>query len=171
MKAKIKNRLPIKASKGILQDGTGTPYIALFSKDGMPIMNKLTSIPLGAYLSSFYYKSDESDPNEADLTFDVGNPDTVDQEELQVNKDIWIQWGYIYSDGTSISNTPKSLKIKDFDILFDDSGTHCTLKCADGTLDLVKLLPLKAGGDENERMSKFLDNGCELEMGVVIEKF
>ena len=155
----------------ILLEGTGTPYLAIFNIMGMPVMNKLTGIPLGAYVSSFTYTFNEEKENEAIIVFDTGNPDTVDQEDLQVNCQIWLQWGYIFSDGTSICNEPRAVKIVDYNATFDDIGTHSTLKCKDGTSDMRKMLPLKAGGDPNEAMSKFLDEGCEMGMGVVIEKF
>lgn len=155
----------------ILLEGTGTPYLAIFNQQGMPIMNLITGIPLGAYVSSFTYSFKEGSENEANIVFDVGNPDIVDQKDLQINQTIWLQWGYIYSDGTSCCNQPIAVKIRDYNAIFDDSGTHSTLKCIDGTGDLRRILPLKSGGDPNEAMSKFLDDGCEIGMGVVIEKF
>ena len=155
----------------ILQEGTATPYLAIFNESGMPVMNVITGIPLGAYVSSFTYKFSEGKENEANIVFDTGDPDTVDQEDLQVNRTIWLQWGYIYPDGTSCCNEPIAVKVKDYSAIFDDSGTHSTLKCVDGTTELRRALPLRSGDDPNEAMSKFLDEGCEIGMGVVIEKF
>ena len=155
----------------ILLEGTGTPYLAIFNESGMPVMNKITGIPLGAYVSSFTYTFNEEKENEAIIVFDTGNPDVVDQNDLQADSQIWLQWGYIFSDGTSICNKPRAVKIRDFNATFDDLGTHSTLKCKDGTGDMRRMLPMKAGGDPKEAMSKFLDEGCEMGMGVVIEKF
>ena len=165
-----KKEIP-KSSASILLEGTATPYLAIFNESGMPVMNQITGIPLGAYVSNFSYKYDEENENEATITFGTGDPDIVDQDDLQTDKQIWLQWGYIYSDGTSVCNDPKAVKVKDFNATFDDSGTHSTLKCIDGTGDIRLAMPLRAGGDPNEAMSKFLDEGCEMGIGVVIEKF
>ena len=52
-------------------------------------MNPLTGIPLGAYISSWSYVYDEEKENLATITIDAGNPDTVDVEALQENRDIF----------------------------------------------------------------------------------
>lgn len=165
------SKVTTQSDPSILLKGTATPYLAIFSEEGMPVMNQITGIPLGAYISRFQFKYDEDQENLATLTFECGNPDIVDQEDLSENKTIILQWGYIYADGTAICNKPKAVKIRDFNCTFDDSGTHASILCIDGTADIRFALPLKAGGEESERMSTFLDNGCELDIGVVIEKF
>lgn len=164
-------KVTTKSDPSILLKGTATPYLAIFSEEGMPIMNQITGIPLGAYISRFQFKYSEEEENLATLTFECGNPDVVDQEDLSENKIIILQWGYIYADGTSVCNKPKAVKIQDFNCTFDDSGTHASILCRDSTADIRYALPLKAGGFESEKMSNFLDNGCELDIGVVIEKF
>ena len=65
------------------QYGTATPYLAIFNSEGMPVMNPITGIPLGAYITNFTYKYDEEKENQANLTFDTGNPDTVMENLLQ----------------------------------------------------------------------------------------
>ena len=164
-------KVTTKSDPSILLKGTATPYLAIFSEEGMPIMNQITGIPLGAYISRFQFKYSEEEENLATLTFECGNPDIVDQEDLGENKIIILQWGYIYADGTAVCNKPKAVKIQDFNCTFDDSGTHASILCRDSTADIRYALPLKAGGFESEKMSNFLDNGCELDIGVVIEKF
>ena len=164
-------KVTTKSDHSILLKGTATPYLAIFSEEGMPIMNQITGIPLGAYISRFQFKYSEDEENLATLTFECGNPDIVDQEDLSENKIIILQWGYIYADGTAVCNKPKAVKIRDFNCTFDDSGTHASILCIDSTADIRYTLPLKAGGFESEKMSNFLDNGCELDIGVVIEKF
>lgn len=164
-------KVTTKSDPSILLKGTATPYLAIFSEEGMPIMNQITGIPLGAYISRFQFKYSEDEENLATLTFECGNPDIVDQEDLSENKIIILQWGYIYAEGTAVCNKPKAVKIRDFNCTFDDSGTHASILCIDSTADIRYTLPLKAGGFESEKMSNFLDNGCELDIGVVIEKF
>ena len=48
-----------KPNQSILYNGTATPYMALFDSGGMPIMNVITGIPLGAYISNWSYKYDD----------------------------------------------------------------------------------------------------------------
>jgi HSP20 family molecular chaperone IbpA len=74
--------------KPILYKGMGQPYLALFNFGGMPIMNPITGIPLGAYISTWSYRYDEEKENLATITFDTGNPDTVDIAEIQENQNI-----------------------------------------------------------------------------------
>lgn len=40
-----------KVNQPILYNGTAMPYLALFDSLGMPVMNTITDIPLGAYIS------------------------------------------------------------------------------------------------------------------------
>ena len=49
--------------KPILYNGMGQPYLALFDFRGMPIMNPITGIPLGAYISTWNYRYDEEKEN------------------------------------------------------------------------------------------------------------
>ena len=88
-------KVTTKSDPSILLKGTATPYLAIFSEEGMPIMNQITGIPLGAYISRFQFKYSEEEENLATLTFECGNPDIVDQEDLGENKTIILQWGYI----------------------------------------------------------------------------
>ena len=86
----------------------------------------------------------------ATITFDTGNPDTVDIAEIQENQNICLQWGYIYPDGQFISGPIKIIKVREFEAIFDSTGTHVTIKCI---------------------VSTYLDNGCGNATGVIIEIF
>ena len=156
--------------------GTATPYLAIFNEEGSPVMNTITGIPLGAYISSFTYKYDEEKENQAMLTFDTGNPDTVDIKELQEGKTIYLQWGYVFPDGSFLSGPIKSIKVKDFNCTFDSTGTHATIVCIDGVVALRHLPPHRpsAEDDDNDGISSmvdFLDHGCNHNVGIIIEKF
>lgn len=157
--------------KPILYNGIGQPYLALFSFEGMPIVNPLTGIPLGAYLSKWDYQYDEEKENLATLTFDTGNPDTVDIPEIQEGRQICLQWGYIFPDGQSVSGPVKIIRVRDFEAIFDNTGTHVTIKCVDSTGDL-RYQPAYIHSDMREyKLSTYLDNGCNNEVGVIIEIF
>lgn len=158
-------------SPSVLYEGTGTPYIALFSEDGDPIMNPLTGIPLGAYMTSFIVKMGEGEEDVGSIVLDTGDPDTVDIEEIQENKKLYVQWGYLYPNGQSFSSKVHSLEIKQRDVTFDDQGTHVTLSVKDAVSNLRQDVPYRASGDDNQTFVDFLDNGLGQNRSVIIEMF
>ena len=138
--------------KPILYKGMGQPYLALFNFRGMPIMNPITGIPLGAYISTWSYRYD-------------------DIAEIQENQNICLQWGYIYPDGQFISGPIKIIKVREFEAVFDSTGTHVTIKCIDSSGDL-RYQPAYVHSDmEGYKLSTYLDNGCGNATGVIIEIF
>jgi hypothetical protein len=157
--------------KSILYNGMGQPYLALFDFRGMPIMNPITGIPLGAYISTWNYRYDEEKENLATITFDTGDPDTVDVEALQENRDIFLQWGYIFSDGTFVSSPAINIKVRDFEAKFDSTGTHVTIKCIDSIGDLRYQPPYNFSEASENSLSSYLDGGCDNGVGVIIEIF
>ena len=164
------------SNNSMSQYGTATPYLALFNSDGMPVMNTITSIPLGAYITKFSFKYDEEKENQCVLTFETGDPDTVDIPELQEGKTLNIQWGYIYPDGSFVSGPIKGLKIKDFNCIFDSTGTHATIKCVDATVELRRVPPHRPSAEDDDddgvsSMVDFLERGCDRSVGIIIEKF
>lgn len=158
-------------NRPILYQGTGTPYVALFNQIGMPIINTATGIPLGAYIHTFSYKTDESKENLCTIQLSTGNPITVDNTSIQEGNSIIIQWGYIFPDASSISSDPISLKIRDMDILFDDNGTKITLKCVDKSGKIRQMPIWVPEPDSTITLKDFMDNGLNCGMGIVIEKF
>lgn len=155
----------------VLMYGTATPYIALFDDSSLPIINPLTGIPLGAYMSRFNYRFDEEKENEAVIVFDTGNPDTADIEEIQEGKTIYLQWGYIYPNGDYLSSNVHAVEIKEIDLNFNDQGTTLILKCKDSTSSLRESIPYKSNGTDWYTMVNFLDNGMGQERGIIIEMF
>ena len=159
-----------KASASNLSYGTATPYIALFNAFYEPIMNPLTNIPLGAYMSRFTYTFDQEHENVCEATFDTGDPSTADIEELQEGYEMGVQFGYIYPDGTYKSSKLHILKIKELDYTFDDRGTHITVRMRDSANDLRATEPYRPSGDDYT-FKKFLDEGMGFDRGIIIEKF
>lgn len=163
--------IKVQSDDPILVQGTGMPYLALFSELGTPVVNHTTGVPLGAYISQFQYKYDEERSNECTITFDCGNPDIVDETSFPKNTKLFVQWGYIFPDGSSISSAAEAVKVRDYNVDFDDSGVHGTLVCLDAKYDLVLSLPVRPNGDASKTLDKFLENGCDLNMPVIIEAF
>lgn len=165
------NATPLKkADVSNLHHGTATPYIALFNYFLEPIMNPLTGIPLGAYMTRFAYNFDQESENVCEATFDTGDPATADIEELKEDNELGIQFGYIYADRTYKSSKLHYLKVKEVDCVFDDQGTHITIRMKDSVNDLRGSEPYKPAG-EGYTFKDFLDEGMGLMRGLIIEKF
>lgn len=160
-----------KSNDSVLVHGTATPYIALFTDDGDPILNELTGIPLGAYMTSFAVKLGEGKEDVGIISLDTGDPDTVDLESIQDNSIINVQWGYIYPDGSSLCSRVHSLEIKSRDITFDDQGTHLNLSVKDSVSNLRQSIPYKASGDDNKSIIDFMNDGLGQDRGIIIEMF
>lgn len=154
-----------------LVKGTATPYIALFEETGNPIINPLTGIPLGAYMTKFTFKGGDENEDNLSVTFDTGNPDASDISEIQEGKSINVQWGYIYPDGTFKSSKVHLLQIKQLEAVFDDKGTHLTLTCKDSVSNLRHGMPFKPSGRDNYNMLDFLNDGVGVDVGIIIEMF
>lgn len=160
-----------KPGSNNLLHGTGTPYIALFSVSGEPILNPITGIPLGAYVTSFQFGSGDENEDALRLVIDTGDPNTADIEDIQEKKELSVQWGYIYSDGSSKSSKVHIVQVKQLESVFDDQGTHLTLGAKDEVSDLRLSAPYKPTGDASYTMKDFLDDGLGLEKGLIIEMF
>lgn len=166
----------MELSNSNLQRGVAMPYLALFGQDGMPVNNPITGIPLGVYITNFSYMYDEEKENQASLTIDTGDPDTVDITELQENSTLLLQWGYIYPDGSHKSSPIKSIKVKDLNCKFDSTGTHLTIKCIDGVSNLRHSPPHRPSSIDDDSdgyssMVDFLNRGCDRGIGIIIEEF
>ena len=151
------------------------PYLAIFDVNNVPILNPLTGIPLGAYITKFNFKYIEGKENQATFTIESGNPDTTAIQELQPGKVIHLQWGYIYPTGKTISSPVRSIKIQDHNAVFDSQGTHITLKCVDSIVALRGLPGFTPTGEEEDAkglsMVDFMNKGCNVGLGIVIQKY
>lgn len=181
--AKVKNRVKEVKSKEVnfkphesksspytLMQGTATPYIAFFNEDGYPLINPDTGIPLGAYVNSFELKLSEGAEDYGTIRIDNSNPDLVDIPELKENGEIIIQYGYIFSNGSTKSSKPRRLVVKQVNQVFDESGTHLTLFVKDSITDLRHSLPFKPSGD-NVTMLDYMNEGFNQGVGIIIESF
>lgn len=170
VESKNQEKQAFKTSPSVLDHGTATPYIALFDAALEPIMNPLTGVALGAYVSQFQYRFDQEHENECVMTVDTGNPDTVDIPEIQDGAPVSIQYGYIYPDGTIYSSKVHELEVKELESTFDDQGTHLVIHLKDSTSNLRSTDPYKPLGD-SYTFTQFMDNGMNQNVGIVIEMF
>lgn len=153
-------------------NGVTMPYLALFDYKGDPILNPITGVPLGAYITSFLYTFDEEHENQAKLLFHTGEPDIVDTEGLQHNDSLIIQWGYIFPDGTSNIGVPHTIKVKDYSCKFTSTGVQVEIICIDGTSDLRHLPGIPPFDEEDpDNMVRAMDNGFGYNVGIIIEEF
>lgn len=166
-----KNKNIPKPDPHVLMYGTATPYVALFDGGQIPIINPLTNIYLGAYISKFDYKFDEEHENIATLVLDTGNPDSADIESIQEGQTIYIQWGYIYPDGSYKSSKVHAMVVKELDLKFHDRGTTLTIKCKDGVSSLREDIPYKSDGTDTYTMKSFMDDGFGQNRGIIIQMF
>lgn len=167
----LKNREDWNVEPSNLYEGTGTPYVALFDVAGEPIMNPITGIALGAYMSNFQFKSGDEEDDACVLTIDTGDPNTADIEGIQEGSIINVQWGYIYPDGSSKSSIVHVVEIKQLESVFDDSGTHITIHGKDSISNLRNSLPFKPSGDDKYTMKEFMDDGFGSNVGIIIQMF
>ena len=158
----------------VLIDGTATPYISLFDEYLTPILNPLTGIYLGVYVSSFtftYQENTDSDDIGNHVTFhiDSGNPDCIDIPELQKDSLINFQYGYIYPDGSFLCGPLLSTSIYQIHAVFDEKGTHLTIIGREIGLKLRGMEPFK--GFEGRSLQDYLDEGCGVDLPIIIKKF
>lgn len=122
-----------------LKNGTGTAYLAIFDNNKKPVCDN-RGIPIGVYMSDFWYQYEEDGSDSAEITLNTDDPDIVDIPALAHDNTLRVQWGLIFSDGTSESSPVRKIVIRDHDIDFDENGVKLLLKCTDGA-DKIKALP------------------------------
>lgn len=166
-------------SLSILQKGVAMPYLALFDKDEKPIMvdSEVGVVPLGALISKFEFKSTikAKDTNLCTLTLQSSDPKVMDIDNLSEGTHIWLQWGYIYSNGQTLSGPPRCVSIRDVDGTFNSQGVTLTLKCVDSSIQLNHTPPFIPQEDEGDNGIKtlvdYLDTGAENKIGIIIKKY
>lgn len=132
-------------SPPILDNGTGTPYIAIFQADGKPITDMQKGMPLGMFVSDFEYTYKEEDADEGKFTVQTDNPELVSHPSLQFNQTIILQWGYIYHSRAPHIGPPRKVFIEGMDSEFSPKGVKIVIKFKDSTA-LAKNTPATYDG-------------------------
>lgn len=166
----------IPTSYPVMNTGIAMPYVALFNFAQLPIFNPVTNRPLGAYITKFSFKYEVDEDTEANIEIMVGNYQVVDIPDIQEKMLLFIQWGYIYSEGRSFSHKPKIVKIEEVDYTFDDRGTQIRIKAKALTKDINFVSPVinptyRSVDDGIQNMVQAMDNGFGKGIGIIIRKF
>lgn len=127
-------------SKPILPNGSATPYLAIFDAGGKPIIDPQSKLPIGVLVTNFEYVYDEEDDDTFEITLESNNPDLLDLPQLGHLMPLLLQWGWIYSDGTSNCGPVRKVVIRDNETHFSESGVRITLKGTDA-FALTKTMP------------------------------
>ena len=122
-------------SPPVLDNGTGTPYLAIFNGAGGVIVNPRDNMPIGELVTSFRYKYKEDGVDEGEFTVRTDNPDLPSLETLQYNKSIILQWGYIYPHQAPFIGPPRSVIITEHNISWSYDGV--TIKIGFAARDIL----------------------------------
>lgn len=162
----------VRATYPMMNAGIAMPYLAIFNAAGIPIYNPHTKRPLGTNITQFSYKYEVEKDTEANLDIQVAHYSVVDLTDIQEKAIIYLQWGYIYPEGRTVSSKPKKLQIKEAEYTFDSQGTNIKLKCKALTFELTHMPQYVPNNPEDGRkFSQWLDDGLDKAMGIIIRKF
>lgn len=144
-------------SKPIMEGGSATPYLAIFDGRSNPIVDPLTNLPIGTYVTNFEYVYNEEDDDTFEITLTCDNPNLIDLPQLSYLMPLLLQWGWIFSDGSSNCGPVRKVVIRDSESNFSDSGVKIVLKGTDA-FALTKVMP---ANNEDEIMVKWITNNLE----------
>lgn len=129
-------------SPTILQNGTGTPYLAIFNGQGQPIIDPKNNLPIGMFMTSFEYIYDEEDVDGGSFNIDTDNPDLAALEALDYYRPLILQWGYIYPSNQAYIGPLRKVMITGREVNFNETGTHITIQFSDASV-ILKNMPAR----------------------------
>lgn len=129
----------------ILPDGTGAPYLAIFSPTNKPIVDPKSGLPIGILVSSFFYEYSDEKEDKAEIVIETDNPNLLDLPELQRQRALKLQWGWLYPNKSKRIGPLRVVVIVDIDSIYSSQGVRITLKCQDSFSVYAKNTPSKAG--------------------------
>lgn len=130
----------LQDSPTVLQNGTGTPYLAVFNGHGQPIVDPKNNLPIGIFMTSFEYVYDEEDVDNGRFSIDTDNPDLAALPELDYYSPLILQWGYIYPSNQAYIGPIRKTMITGRDVVFNETGTHITIEFSDASV-ILKNMP------------------------------
>lgn len=127
-------------SEPILENGTGTPYLAIFDGSGNPIIDPLNNLPIGIFVTDFVYNYDEEDGDDGEFTIHTNNPDIIAMNQFRDYMPLKLQWGWIFPSKPPFIGPVRSVIKTDHDITFGQDGVKITIKFSDNSIILKNSL-------------------------------
>lgn len=157
-------------SEPVLVNGNGTPYLAIFDGQGNPIYDDLNNIPIGMETESFSYKYTEGKGDSGKFTIVTNYVGIVDHPSLQFKMPLWLQWGWIFSDGSFKPGPPRLVNVKSHEIQFTPQGTRFTIHFADASL-FLSAAPANYAKEASDWLSsvKYLAKGLPPGLGIYVD--
>lgn len=123
--------VPKEDSAPVLFHGMGAPYLGIFNGQSKPIKCPKNNLPVGTFVKGFEYKYTEDGPDVGEIMIETDNPNLLDHPDLQYYSELWLQWGYIFPDGSCLPGPPRKVIIIGNTCEFTERGTTINLKIAD----------------------------------------
>lgn len=118
-------------SPQVLEHGTGTPYVAIFNQMGTAIVDPVTLLPLGVFVTSFEYTYSDDKGHTGKFDIHVNNPAVIDLPELGYKMGIQLQWGYIYPSWKPFCGPIRRVILTDRKVTFGQEGVKATYEFKD----------------------------------------
>lgn len=139
-----------------LPEGYGKPWVSIYNRHVQPIMDKLHNLPLGTFVSSFWYEYNVNIENETEITIDTDNPTILDDPDLYDKATLFVQWGWILPDNKVTSSSLRKVVIREIDASFTEDGINVVFKCKDG----ISLLGDKPATFNKDMFKFYFNQGC-----------
>ena len=131
----------------ILDEGMGTPYLAVFDGFQKPIIDPVSQLPIGVFLDNFIYEYNEDKEDSGSFVLITGNPNLGDIPQLSYYMPLFLQWGYILADGTVKASPLRKVMIIGNNTTFGQEGVSIEILFADAASILLKNSPAKYFSD------------------------
>ena len=123
----------LEDSAPVLENGTGTPYIALFKTNGSPIYEPFNNQPIGTFIVDFEYIYEEEKEDHGKIELILNNPSIVDMPELDYYRSVQLQWGYIFSSKKPFVGPVRTVLITNRNFKFGPQGLNATIEFSDAS--------------------------------------
>lgn len=151
----------------ILEEGMGTPYLAIFDGGNKPIIDPVSKLPIGMFLDNFIYEYTEDKEDSGSFVLTTDNADIGDLPQLAYEMPLHLQWGWILADGRSICGPVRKVIITGNNNSFTAEGVTLEIKFSDASI-LLKNTPSRYYSQDND-FYKDLEKLCKgTNMGVTL---
>lgn len=134
--------------KSMLPKGFGMPFVKVTGSQNKPIIDPLSGLPIGTFVTGFEYTYREEKDDECFITITTENPNLIDIPQFREQQYLGVQWGIVYPDKSYAPSAPRKVMVRDTNIRFSAQGIIITLKCTDG-FSILKSQQLKKNADDN----------------------